>query len=321
MQRNFRRIPDFISQKVGLINSDLIIVATSINLSQVDIQRNLYPLLQASIDNKGLSFQSSITPDKLRGIYSRRNLNGFKITYRDQPKISKTFYLGERPCWGDPSRGYFSLYQTRDVYPSTFIAPREWDITVDDVTDDVGRENCIHTLKLAVDVILDKNDQDFLTDLMFAINLLQENFGRCDVFDPQATDEEFLQTRFVEWEIFPPGTSDLVREITVTFRGISTELQRQIQERIDFIDSLKPVQMIVGRGLNNRYFGAKFSDNLVVFENAMYGNAIYVLFENWEYLSKLSRIEILQRPSAEFLRITHGSGWKDQLQRVITARK
>ncbi len=321
MQRNFRRIPDFISQKVDLINSDYIIIAASINLSQADIQRNQYPLLKASSSNGQLAFQNIVTPDKLNGIYSRRNLNGFKITFRDQPKISKTFYLGERPCWGDPDKGYFSLYVTKPVYPSRKIAPREWDITIENVTDNIGQQNGVHTLKLAVNTILDKNDQNFSEDLLFAINLLQENFGICDVFDSNATNEEFLQTRFVAWEIFPPGTRDIVREMAGTFREITPELQREIKERIDYIYSLNPEQIIVGRGLNNRYFGAKFSDNLVVFENAIYGNAIYVLFENWEFLSKLSRLAILQRPNAEFLRIPHRRGWKDELRRVIIARK
>lgn len=321
MKRNFRRIPDFISEKVDQIDSDYVIVAASVNLTQADIQRNQYPLLNASIDDGLLSYSSVITPNRLSGSYSRKNLNGFKITFRDQPKVSKTFYLGERPCWGDPSRGYFSLDVTKQVYPSIKIAPREWDITVDNVTDEIGHANGVYTLKLAVDVILDKNEHNFSTDLLFAINLLQENFGICDVFDSGASNADFLQTRFVAWEIFPPGTRDIVQEMSGTFRRVNPELQREIQQRVDFINGLNPIQMIMGRGLNSRYFGAKFSDNLVVFENAMYGNAIYVLFENWQQLSRLSRIEILQRPNAGFLRIPHRRGWEDDLRRVIAAKK
>lgn len=321
MKKNFRRIPDFISQKVDQIDSDYVIVAASVNLTQVDIQRNQYPLLNASINDGLLSYSGVITPNRLRGSYSRKNLNGFKITFRDQPKVRKTLYLGERPCWGDSSKGYFSLYVTRPVYPSIKIAPREWDITVDNVTDEIGLKNGVYTLKLAVDVILDKTDRNFSTDLLFAINVLQENFGICDVFDSGATNTDFLQTRFVAWEIFPTGTRDIVEEMSGAFRRVNSELQREVQQRVDFINGLNPDQMIMGRGLNSRYFGAKFSDNLVVFENAMYGNAIYVLFENWEQLSRLSRIEILQRQNAEFLRIPHRRGWEDELRRVIRARR
>ena len=44
-------------------------------------------------------------------------------------------------------------------------------------------------------------------------------------------------------------------------------------------------------GMNSHYFGAKFGENIVVFENMDYGNAIYILSDNWEEISKMSRID------------------------------
>jgi hypothetical protein len=70
-----------------------------------------------------------------------------------------------------------------------------------------------------------------------------------------------------------------------------------------------------------KYFGAKFSDNLVVFENLNYGNAIYVLFENWVELSKMSRTEIQTRPANEYIRIKHTVNWEQNLERIIASKR
>ena len=66
--------------------------------------------------------------------------------------------------------------------------------------------------------------------------------------------------------------------------------------------------------MNRRYFGAKFKDNLVVFENIEYGNAIYILFDNWMEISKMSRIEILQRKEKDFIRLPNRKNWEQVLR-------
>ena len=66
--------------------------------------------------------------------------------------------------------------------------------------------------------------------------------------------------------------------------------------------------------VDRRYIGAKFKDNLVVFENIEYGNAIYILFDNWMEISKMSRIEILQRKEKDFIRLPHRKNWEQVLR-------
>ena len=70
-----------------------------------------------------------------------------------------------------------------------------------------------------------------------------------------------------------------------------------------------------------RYFGVKFSDRLVAFENTTYGNALYILFENWRELSRLSRLEIQNRPSDQYIRVEHRGNWKEKVKAIITAKK
>ena len=53
-----------------------------------------------------------------------------------------------------------------------------------------------------------------------------------------------------------------------------------------------------------------YGDDFVVFENIRYGNAIYVMFEGWESLSRKSRIDLLKGSREGFERIEHRDGWE-----------
>lgn len=147
------------------------------------------------------------------------------------------------------------------------------------------------------------------------MNLLQENVHSCNVYNTEATEEDYLRSRTVGWVLFPPGSKDrAISEITSHFRNPSQQQVTTIQERADFINSLNPQQFIIGQGMNGKYFGAKFKDDLVVFENIEYGNAIYILFDNWEQLSRMSRIDIIQRHQKDFIRLPHRKGWENTLK-------
>jgi hypothetical protein len=65
-------------------------------------------------------------------------------------------------------------------------------------------------------------------------------------------------------------------------------------------------------GGNDQYIGAKFADDLVAFENLRYGNALYVLYENWGELSRRPRSELLKLPQSSLDRIVHSAGWEQK---------
>ena len=123
----------------------------------------------------------------------------------------------------------------------------------------------------------------------------------------------------VYWEILPPGErTETLARILSKFRAPSEAVKKKLLERYAFLEKLKPVAYISGTSGFQRYFGAKFGDNLVVFENIEYGNAVYIMFEKWEELSKLSRIELLRsRRSAGFQRVVHPAGWQDIVASVV----
>ena len=84
---------------------------------------------------------------------------------------------------------------------------------------------------------------------------------------------------------------------------------------------MKPLSFINGRSGFRRYFGAKFAEDLVVFENIDYGNAAYVMFERWVTLSQKTRLELLAGPADGFKRVVHRADWKKELTNIVRQRR
>lgn len=304
--KNFRRIPDHISRELNGIKTPFVVVSTTLKLSLDDIVRGKYRNLGISLREGKVVFQPSFVPPVAMGTFSKRNRYGHEYPLKDLPMVYKTYYW-ETPNFGDPSKGYHENSRTQRVYQRKYIAPRDWSLILVLLKQD--DKNAI--LYVSVDTILNCESPSFGDDLFFAVNLLQENAGDCHVFDAKASTEDYLRVTKLDWEIFPQGTLErAVEKVKGQIRNLTPDKAKRIEDRANFMSKLKPVEYFVGVGMNSKYFGAKFRDDLVAFENVDYGNAIYILFGNWEELSKKSRSEILQRPDKDFVRIPHTRYWK-----------
>lgn len=172
-----------------------------------------------------------------------------------------------------------------------------------------------------MDHVLDRTSPQFDDDLRYALNLLQENAGKVDVFASDAPLDEYLGTIYVDWELLPPGERDAdIARILSGFGRATPEVRQKLTERYDLLVSLFPQAFVTGSSGFRRYFGAKFADDLVVFENLEHGNAIYVMFEQWASLSQKSRLELLSGDRAGFERVVHKAGWKDKLRTIVRDR-
>lgn len=85
-----------------------------------------------------------------------------------------------------------------------------------------------------------------------------------------------------------------------------------------FFEDLSIKKYIIGVNSFHRYFGAILNNDIVILENIRYGNALYVFFQDWENLSKLSRIELLSSTSHKFTRIIHSKRWKSKVMQAIS---
>lgn len=318
-QKNFRKIPDRIKAKVGRIKSANVKVGCIARFRTADVTAGRYKHLHIKV-NKGVpSFPKSLVPDGGAGRYSDANANGKEIIRNDLPMVTQTTVI-EAPNYGDWSNGSHEVEWRRDVYQREFVPPTENEIEIEYVGQEGTAEDQILVFKFTMDQPLRKNAKNFDDELFRLLNLLQENVGAADVFDTNASTEDYLKTVYVNWEILPPGEREA--NIARIVAGIETddpEVQKKIVDRYAFLEKMHPQAFIQGHGGFRRYFGAQFSDRLVAFENMEYGNAVYVMVKDWEEASQKTKHELMVtgKNGTDFFRVVHGKDWKTRVKEII----
>jgi hypothetical protein len=312
-KKNYRKIPQELLSKIAALRVDDVVVACVKRLEPGDIAR--YAHLNLRLHNGDLSVPAPAVPPVNMGAFSRTNVDGKEVVRRDLPKIQKSYWV-EVPNWGDWSNGSHDVWWTRDVYQRELIPPKELTLSIVLLPRDAGDAH--YTVKFQVDQVISRAAPDFDADLLYNLNILQENVGAVDVFASTATIAEYAATIRVDWEILPPGNVDNV--LTRMLQGkppVAAETQAQMKRRLAVMAALNPRNYIAGTNEFLRYFGAQFDDDFVVFENLNYGNALYVMYENWPTLSRRSRVELLKSQRQGFERIPHTGAWENRLKTVL----
>ena len=318
-KKNFRRVPDHITSKVGSLQSRYI-VAGCVNVASADELRNgKFGHLHIRFSDHGLEFQPEILPSESRGKYSWRNTHGQVIVRRDLPKETYSVSI-ESPNWGDSSRGTHTVTWTRERYQRDFVGPAHSTISIE--CENSAEMKPAYPIKFEVREVLDNEADDFNARLLTCINILQENVGYIDVARAGASFDDYLRTLRVTWEILPPGSKEEVLSRLFGRRQPSPDERRVVDERYDYFASLRPQQIICGSSGFQRYFGALLNPHLVVFENVTHGNAIYVMYENWRDLSQKSRIELLSGRFGDYFdRVIHIGNWQRKTREIIDAHR
>lgn len=319
MKKNINKIPKSIYEKLETIANEEVVVGCAVKFKKEDILSGRLSNLGIKLDKNGLQFPSSIIPSKDNGKYSNINISGQEIVRRDLPM--ETHYNSvESPDWGDSYNGTHTVELPYKKYPREFKSPRELEILIS--CDNNKPDIPSYIISFQVHEILSKNDSNFEDKLFEDLNILQENVGSFGIESADMPLTEYSKSLHVSWEILPPGT--LEETVQRIFHGKTPTTQEKdtAKERYDFFKTLNPKSLVFGQSGFRRYFGALLEDNLVIFENIEYGNAIYVLFDNWEYLSKLSRVDLMSgRFGDSFERIIHTNDWKNNVKAIIDRRK
>lgn len=314
-KKNLRLIPLSVRNQLKRLEERHMVAAYSRAYTNTELSSGVLKHLGVILSSDGLSVPDSIVPPAASGKYSDKNVNGYEIIRRDLPK--ETHYNSvETPNWGDPYNGTHTVDLPYEKYPRDAVGPRLTPVKI--TANSQKADQSSYLLIFEVDQILDRRDPNFDADLLECLNLLQENVGGCGVHKAGATVAEYLATTSVAWEILPPGTRE--EAVARIFRGREpTDQQKSVVgERYDFLMGLHPKQLIYGTSGLQRYFGALLDERLVVFENVEYGNAIYIMFNDWKELSKRTRTELLSgRYGKNFERVQHGSGWQDNARAII----
>lgn len=316
-KRNLNRTPVAVKAKLAAQPGAKFVAGIVKAIPTAALESRTFAHLGIGIVNGELSYLPRVVPPVAMGRYSAKNQEGWVVVHRDLPMITETFYF-EVPNFGDWSNGSHTISRDREVYQKDYIDPPNCELLVELLHESESDA----VFKVVVDLPLDRDADSFDERLLFALNLLQENLGGADVLPADARSDQLLSTLGLEWQIFPPGTADeVVRRAIASMRRPNAEQQERVRERVAMFSALRPKQFLHGQGGLSNYVGALFADDLVVFENVRYGNALYVLFADWKDVSKRSRIDLLRAKDVNFERFVHSPGWEDRFEYFIRTEK
>jgi len=319
MKKNVRSIPQAVRNRLQRIGNVPIVAGCARKYSASEIRNGELAHLGIQLHDDGLHFSDRIFPPTNQGKYSLRNIEGWEEPRHDLP-LETHHHPVETPNWGDSYNGTHTVWLPHKVRPKDFHPPRELELVLHCTNIAPGQDT--YVIAARVDEVLAQDAPDFDDRLLENLNILQENLGACGAEPADTSVTEYARTLHLAWDILPPGSRN--EALQRLFRGRRPIEQQQdtAASRYDFFESLNPRQIIVGTSGFRRYFGALLEDNLVIFENIQYGNAIYVMYDNWQELSQRSRIDLLSgRIGDQFDRVIHLDGWETQVKLLVEARR
>ncbi len=123
------------------------------------------------------------------------------------------------------------------------------------------------------------------------------------------------------WVLLPSGTwssSQLAAKLeSVTRRPMRYE-DRERLERI--IRELRPDACHIGVGRNNfeGYVAFTFRDSdMAILDSPMVGNAVFVLKQDWQALSRLTKRELLDSYREDVQRVVHVGAWLSRIKEAL----
>lgn len=312
-KKGFRKLPSSILAQLKNCAGNEIMALAGKKITREEVESGIYNHLRLTPEKLTVGNSWELLPEVGFGTSSKRNSEGWTDIRKDLPKYTKNFYR-EIQNFGDGARnGWSTVAIPREVYERDVTPPYLFHIKLsikEQLLD--GRYGIV----FSVGEVLSKNAPDFDKDLLFAINLLQENTGVSGVV--KAENPDFVFNSQLAWDVFPPGdVTALVKAISGRQGGHADAGLDKLYKRLELFEKFKPIEYLRGLGGNDQYIGAKYADDLVVFENFKYGNALYVLYEDWKVLSQKSRSELLRMSSKNFDKIVHKEGWEEQFDLLM----
>lgn len=244
---------------------------------------------------------------KAIGSVTKYNANGKFIIHRNQPKVTDYREAVIKDWRGN--------YHTVDIpflrYPRTPLPPPAIELLVR--TDATG--------SLIISSPLLTNDAASEEKIKHIINVFLECFGECDIFTSNLLPSFNVPVTKLNWNILPPGNYPWAT-LQPTIQGIintaSSQTQQIVEARIKKISDYSPDFVGVGKAGFHGYIIFGFSSkNIFVLESIYTNNATYVLGQNWQTISQLTKDEILNQ-SLHQQRIIHTSGWVGQIDALLT---
>ncbi|PSL23712.1 hypothetical protein [Chitinophaga ginsengisoli] len=152
------------------------------------------------------------------------------------------------------------------------------------------------------------------------INLFLELFGDCQILKENLTPAIKAPIHRLNWNVLPPGkypwekAKAIVNDYT---KGLSQNKTEIIKNRINVISRHEPDFIAIGEAGFHGYWVLGFTNKkLYILESLHFGNATYVLGNNWETISQMTKAEIISG-SLSKARIIHREGWATDINNLF----
>lgn len=252
----------------------------------------------------------------------RWNTQGRPIIRRDLPKVEVTRY------WQAPNFGRsdtHDVFSTRMQYPRQILHGGSMELAFSVTPSPGGR----FSVTLEADYLFERDAHASDPDLLMAVSLVSEGLLTCPTFRPaQTSREQWEATQRIQWTtIHGDFAGGDLTSIEILHRVLGREARNTtpttprdvMLERLDMMRTTRPTSIVIGSSGLSNYVGFQYADDLVGFENFTYGNALYLMYEDWQILKERSRRELLAGPPGGFDRVVHTGKWRDVLLRLLKA--
>ncbi len=244
------------------------------------------------------------------GVATRRNLKGRVIVHRDQPKEPHSWLAlwGRYQFCGRGETEWVENYVIRTGlrYPRTQLPAEGIEISL--IANEEGQQF------YATDFISTSDDERWVT----AANLMLEIFEFAWIAESGELQTPLTVTRRVNWHFLPPGEHewDTVRpkieEVIDTLK--SSPAKHRAKRSLKSLHDHGPDQVVMGLGGFHGYFALCFPNRgFTILESIHPNNATYILGQDWEVISQLTKAEILEE-QLQLRRLIHDQSWETEIE-------
>ncbi|WP_110634149.1 hypothetical protein [Salinicola salarius] len=301
-----KRIRSLRAYTKGLVEAQPLVVSVSVS----NIDANMAIDIGFSPD---LSPGESVLPKSIGNI-TTFNSEGKEIPLKGEPK--ETHYRQQEWTWKE-FRGRYDFEEKSKIvdipyerYPRKFIEPPAIELNI---AKNAGGD------KLIVSDSVEFLPKNF--DLIIhVVNIFLEIFGYCEIRNENLDSIIRAPLRKLNWDVLPPGKKPwgelkpLVREAA---KHLSDGNKVVIDKRLESINVHEPDFVAVGRAGFTGYLIFGFPEKcLYILESTQTNNATYVIENNWEVLSGLSKAEILENDLHKE-RVIHRESWFSEINRIL----
>ncbi|WP_396170786.1 hypothetical protein [Flavobacterium sp.] len=201
----------------------------------------------------------------------------------------------------------------RDVpyqcYPIKFIAPRSHELTIAEVENQ----------KVIISSRILKSEENSI-NARDIFNLFFEIFGECMMLNNNLSIVKIPEIQRKNWSILPPGKypfEKLIERVNTDLGIVQNRNRKVINHRVQQINDANPNFIAFGNAGFTGYWIFGFPNiNTYVLESVYPNNATYILANDWEAISRLSKSEIL-RNDLHLARIEHRINWPNEINRFL----